>query len=871
MEIQSPPKWPLKLLRFLLRKEYLEEIEGDLEELYQEALLTNSKQKTNRLYTLEILKLIRPNLLKRLAGSQKLNTYGMLNHHLKIGWRSILRDKLHSAMNVGGLTLGITSAIVLLVFIQYESSFDQFHERTERTFRVVQHNAFPEGEVYWNTTAYPLAAAMRSDLSELELVTQTAGPFKRMFSVEDKVGNTNLFEEDHVLFADNFYPQVFDLEWIAGDQKTALKELNSVVLSQRVARRFFGTEESVIGKTLLLNGKDPLLVTGIVKEARGNSNLRYSMIVPYEFFKFHNKYYANNWSGNYSGNAFVVLPESVAEENFEQKIAAWKDKYLKPEDDERINYFLQPLKEIHTESRYGSSIGSYQMPKSMLTMAFFIALFILIIAIVNFVNLVTAKTMARAKEVGIRKVVGASRFGLVRQFVFEKSMLVSISLLLSLLLSNFLLKLTNDTMAMVNLQLALNWSHSSMILLIGLVTVLLATVYPAFVLSAHQPIKALNNHISGMRGFTIRKLLTVFQFTIVQFFVIAAIIIGLQVSHFNSQELGFSSEAVITVPSNDLEKLEVLKSAMLENPAVQAISFGSGPPMAVEGLQLGTTYRQPHQPEVDGLQSEMKIGDLSYLKFYDLHLIAGKNFTSNKQGFDEFIVNETLIKSMNWTKEEALGKKLRINEGEATIIGVVQDFHNNSLQNEISPVVFLNWTYFQNKAFINVSNMSSTALYEIEKTWSSIFPSAVFSYSFLDESIAREYALEQVIFDGFTIASIIVIVIGALGLIGLMSFITASKTKEVGIRKVLGASFSSIVLFFSKEFTWLIVLAFVLATPIVYYLTDQWLQDFEYQISLSPWMFLAGGLLTYVIASCTSYFQVKKSASVNPVESLKSE
>lgn len=870
-ENSIPPKWPLKLLRFFLKPAYLEEVEGDMEEIYQDSIAEFSKRKADRMYAFEMLKLLRPNLLKRLSGSQRLTQYGMINHHFKIGWRSILRDKLHSAINVAGLTIGTTAAIIIMIFVQYESSFDAFHQKAEKTYRVVQHNKFPQGEVFWNSTAYPLAAAMRSDMPELELVTQAAGPFKRMFSVEDETGNVNLFEEDYVLFADTSYPEVFDLEWLSGNEETALDELNSVVLSQRVASRFFGSQQSVIGKTILLNGKEPLIVTGIVKEATGNSNLQYSMIVPYEFFKFHNPYPSGNWSGNYGGTTFVVLPEQVAAPAVEQKLASWKGKYLKPEDDERISYFLQPLKEVHTESKYGSTIGSYQMPKAMLTTAFFIAIFILAIAIVNFVNLVTAKATARAKEVGIRKVVGASRFGLINQFILEKTILVSIALLLSILLSGFLLNVINNTMSVVNLRLALVWADAYFILLIGGITILLATIYPAFVLSAHPPIAALKNEMSRMRGFSVRKLLTVFQFTIVQFFVIAAIIIGIQLNYFNSQELGFSSEAVISVPANDFEKVEVLRNALSENSTVHSVAFGSGPPMAVNGYQLGTTYRLPHQSKQESFQAEMKIGDLSYLSFYDLKLIAGKNFSSSKQGFNEFIVNETLLKSMNWTKEEALGKKLRINEGEATIIGVVQDFHNNSLQREIGPVVFLNWTYFQNNAFIRVSNVSPTSLYEIEKIWSSIFPSEVYSYSFVDDSIEREYALERMVFNGFTIFSVLVVFIGALGLIGLMSFITLRKTKEVGIRKVLGASFSSIVLFFSKEFTWLIIIAFVLATPIAYYLTNQWLQDFEYSIDLSAWMFLAGGLLTFAIAILVSFFQVRKSASVNPVDSLRSD
>ncbi|MEQ9404712.1 MAG: ABC transporter permease [Cyclobacteriaceae bacterium] len=869
--IQQPPKWPLRILRFFLKDEYLEEVEGDLEEVYHDVLETHTSVKAGRMYTTEVIKLLRPVLVKRLSGNQKLTQYGMIRHQLKIGWRNILRDKVHSLINVAGLTIGTTAAIILFIFIKYESGFDGFHQLADRTYRVVQHTNFPEEEVFWNTTAYPLAAAIREDFSEVELVTQTAGPFKRMFSVEDETGDINLFEEDHVLFADEWYPQVFDLEWIAGDKKTALSDLNSVVLSERVAARFFGTSQSVIGRIISLNGKDQLKVTGVVKNAPGNSNLRYSMIVPYEFFKFHNNYFANNWSGNYGGTAFVVLPDPANETNIESRLESWKGKYLDPEDNQRIHYFLQPLKEIHTEALYGSTIGSYQMPATFLNTAIFIAVFILAIAIVNFVNLVTAKAGSRAREVGIRKVVGASKTGLVRQFILEKGILIAFTLFFSIGLTHLLLDQLNHLMAIVNLQLELTWNDAALISLIGIVTILLATTYPAFVLSSFRPIQIFNKTAGRFRGFSLRKSLTVFQFTIVQFFVIAAIIVGIQVNHFRNQELGFTSEAIITTPVMDGEKIEVLKSSLLANPNVKDVAVGSGPPMAVEGMQLGTTYRLPHNAEADGLQAEMKVSDLNYLDFYGLELVTGRDFVQNKHPFDEFIINETLLKSMNWTAEEALGKRLQINEGEATIVGVVKDFHNNSLQHQIGPVIFINWTFLLDETAIRMAATNPLALYEVEQIWSEQFPDKVYSHHFLDDSIAREYAMESLIFNGFTIFSVLVVFIGILGLLGLMSFITLQKTKEVGIRKVLGASFSNIFLFFSKEYIMLILIAFILAIPAVWYLMNQWLEDFVYRIDLSVWMFVAGGVLTLLVAGMTSFFQIAKTASVNPVESLRNE
>ena len=866
----EPPKWPLSLLRFFIRNEYLEEIEGDMEEVYQDYLNTYSVKRTNRLYVLETLKLLRPNLMQRIRGLSRFSNYLLLRHYLKIGWRSIKKDKVSTAINISGLTMGLTVFLVLFVFVKYESGFDHFHRLVNRTYRVVQHTQYPEEELHWNTTAYPLAAALREDFQNVELVTQAAGPFDRVFSVEDETGKIHLYESDFVLFVDPFYPEVFDLEWIHGDPTTALNELNSAVLTERVAKRYFGESSEAIGKSIMLNAKDELVVTGVIKDAPGNSNLRYEILVPYEFFKHHNTYFANNWSGNYQGTTFVVLPQSGSVEEIETAFVPWKKKYLDPEDDQRINYFLQPLRSIHTESFYGSSPGSYTMPQWVLDAAMFVGVFILIIAIVNFVNLVTARAGLRSREVGIRKAIGGSRANLIKQFIFENVILVFITLGLSVLAAEFVLDFLNQALAILNLKLILTWNDTGFVLIAGFVTILLSTIYPALVLSSYKPIEALKNEIS-FKGTKLRKSLTVFQFSIVQVFIIASIIVSSQMEFFKNKNLGYSSEAILIAPIPSFEELEVFKASILSDSKFESVSFGSGPPMAVDGRQLGTTFRLPHQTEVDGFHAEMKIGDPNYLDFFGLELIAGRNFRENKRRFDEFIVNETVLKTMNWTPEEALGKKLTINEGEATIVGVVRDFHNNSLQREITPVILMNWEYIQNFAFIKSAGSNSSQLIRLEEIWKTSFPTSVYSYWFFDDSIEREYALEQLILKGFTIFSILVVLIGSLGLFSLMSFITLRKTKEVGIRKVLGASISQIVVFFSKEFTFLIALAFIVATPIVYYFMDAWLQDFVYRVDLSAWMFIIGGLLTMVVAALASFFQIARAVTINPIETLSTE
>lgn len=870
----QPPKRALRFLRWFCREDYLEEIEGDLVEVFGKEVEV-SPRKAKWKFAWSVLLYFRPGFIRNWESSTFKNT-SMVQHYFKIGGRQLLKNKTFSAINIFGLSVGIACCLILLVFVEYESSFDNFHPYANHSYRIVQHTKYPDQTLYWNTTAYPLAEALRSDFNELELVTQTAGPFQRFFTLDNGSKEAFQFESDYVLFVDSYYPQVFDLTWLAGDKNSAFEQPNSIVLTQTIAEKVFGknvNSQSILGKTILLAGKDPMQVTGLVKDVPGNSNLRYEMLVPYEFFKQNNPYPASNWSGNYGGTTFVVVSEQKTAEDIESSISFWKKKYLNQDDDSRISYKLQPLAEIHTETIYGNSPGSYTMSGSLLRTARYVGIFILLIAIGNFVNLVTAKSVIRAKEVGIRKTIGSTRFDLFKQFTLENTLLVAISVIFALGISVFLISEANAVFSVINLQLKLKWTDVGLILGLGVITVLLGTAYPAFILSAFKPLQIIKNDLplTRTRGVSVRKAVTVFQFAVVQLFVIATIIVAVQMDLFRNKSLGFDSEAVLMIPVPQADKIEIFKNQLNQNPEVKDITIGSGPPMAINGFQLGSRFRTSDMPESEGHETELKIGDSNYMEFYRLELLAGRNFKDNNANFDEFIVNERLLKSFGWTPEEAIGRKLTINEGEATVIGVARDFHNISLQHDISPCIIINWEYFKDQAFVKLSKINPEVIQSLEKSWKDTFTTAVFKYEFVDDSIAREYFVETLSYKGFTLFSIIAIIIGSLGLIGLMTFITTQRTKEVGIRKVLGASVTEIVLFFSKEFTVLIGIAFAVALPIAYFLMQHWLEDFTYRIEMSWWMFLGGGFLTLLIAALSSVFQATKAALANPINSIKTE
>ncbi len=797
----------------------------------------------------------------------------MFKHNLKIGWRNILRKKSTSTINIVGLSTAAAVCLLTVIFYRYETSFDHHHELSEHTYRVVQTTQRPDAELYWGTTAYPLAAALRSDFPDFEFVTQTAGPMQRLFGYKNSNSGKVLFEEGHVLFADEYYPQVFDFDWIAGDPATALNEPNAVIITEKVAQKSFGEHfdpSTAIGEVLLLNNKDQLIVKGIIENNRPNINLKANMIVSYEFFKKHNPYPTGNWSGNYQGTTFVVVNNLAQSSEIGRKINDWKKKYLNQDDDEIISYGLQPLPEIHTETKYGATPGGYQIAKSTLDVSLMVAFFILVIAIINFVNLVTANATIRAKEVGVRKALGGGKSIIIGQFVTENALLVGLSFILAIGIAYFSLNYLNDFLQIINLELSFQPSDIAIALAFCVLVILLTTVYPSFILSSFNPTKALYNREAGeSKGVGLRKGLTFFQFTIVQVFVIAAIVVGMQLQYFNTKSLGFDSDKVVSIPIPYPEGMDVFMNELKTLNGVGEVSIGSGPPMAVENFALGTRFRLPHQGKNDGLGAEMKIVDSTYLELFHIPLVAGRNIRINKDRFDEFVVSKSLVTSLGWTPEEAIGERLTINEGEATIVGVIDDFHNHSLQNEKTPVVLLNWRAFQWRAMIKVSAFDN--LIGIEEKWAQQYPEQIFSYSFVDDSIAKEYVIEQMIYTGFKFFSALVILIAALGIFGLISFLTLQKRKEIGIRRVLGASIAEILVLFNKQFSFLILLAFVTAVPLVWYAMNQWLDSFTYRINLSLWMFVAGGVITFILGSSVAVMKSYRAATLNPAESLKDE
>jgi putative ABC transport system permease protein len=816
----------------------------------------------------------------------------MWKNYFKIAIRNLLRNRVYTLINILGITLGISAAVVIYVILSNEANFDSFHTKAPNTYRIVQHNHTADGMQFWNTTAYPLADALRQDFPGLT-VTQAAGPVSSVLSAESGSA-IRRFEEDKVLFADEHYLSVFDFEdifpgesfWIAGNPATAFAHPNSVVLTQSAAERYFTNDVSrqkeVVGKTLRINDNDILVITGVIKDLPPNTSLSFDVLIPFEYFKTKNEFQATNWSGNYQGTTFVVLPEHTNPIDFQDALTSVKKKHLSPEDNKRIEYVLQPLDEVHTNTLYGSSPGSYVVGKEVLIGLLSLALFIVIIACINYVNLATAQSLKRTREVGVRKVLGASAKQLFVQYMSEAFLITLLASIVSFFIAGLAIDFINRELSFVHF----NLSFDRNFLLFGIVVLLSITVisgcYPSLALSKQPPAHVLKNRVApSKRGFSIRQLLIVFQFSIAQLLIAATIIVASQMHFFRSKDLGYNKEAVLTVniPDSDADKKEAFRQRLKQRPEIEYISFSSGAPTPYS-RQYGTRFRLPYEPVEMMREAEMKMVDPEYMAVYGLKMAAGSWVTgANKtEGFNGLVVNEALARMLVEDPEELIGKQLTINEGEAPVIGVVKDFHNNGLQDAITPCVFLYWgPGFLDEASILLADHAientdlKMALNVIKTSWKEVYPEEIFAFEFLNESLEQHYRVENLIYKAFRIASGIAIFIGCLGLYGLVSFVVVQRTKEVGIRKLLGASLINILQLLSLDFIKLVYVAVLIATPLAWYFMHHWLQDFTYRISLEWWHFLGAGALTMGIALCTVGYQALRVAKANPVKNLRTE
>jgi putative ABC transport system permease protein len=804
----------------------------------------------------------------------------MIKNYLKTAWRNLLHNKSYATINIVGLAVGIAACMLIFLIVKYETSFDTFHTKKNHIYRVMtlQHN--PDGIAYISGVPFPTAASLRLDFPQLKQVATILKSSETLLSLnDDKTNTVKKFKESDTYFTEPQFFDVFDFTWLAGDKKTALNDPNTVVLTQTEAEKFFGDWKTAMGKTIKLNNITNLKVTGILNDPPANTDFPLKVIISYVSTKDKEGSYAGSvtdWGSIYGENyCFVVLPDNQNVSQFNNQLTGFVKKHITA-GTIKEEMQLQPLTDMH----YNANVGTYTQgtfSHQIIDAIALIGLFLLIIACVNFINLATAQAVNRSKEVGIRKVLGSTREQLVFQFISETFLITVAAILIGVTVTFLALPYFNNLLD-IKLSTAFLADPAVIFFIISLLIIVtfLAGFYPAMVLSGFNPIAALKNKIaaSSTNGVSLRRGLVVLQFCIAQVLIIGTLVIISQMNYFKNKSLGFNKDAVITVglpnDSVSLTHINTLHDELLQQPGIKDVSFSFTTPS--DGSNWGSGFTYDNAAKQADFQANMKFADAEYFKLYHLQMAAGRPYIKTDT-INEIVVNETLLKKLGVVNpNDAINKYISVQGKKGLIVGVVKDFNVGSLKGQIPPVIMASYRNVYQVINIKVqsADMKQT-LSSIEHLWNSTFPDYVYEYKFLDEKIADFYKSDTQLSQLYKIFAGIAIFISCLGLYGLISFMAVQRIKEVGIRKTLGASVSSIVYLFSKEFTILIIVAFAISAPVGWFIMHKWLLTFTYRYPFGPGVFLISIAASVIIAWLTVGYKALKAALTNPVKSLRSE
>ncbi|HRH48722.1 MAG TPA: ABC transporter permease [Panacibacter sp.] len=815
----------------------------------------------------------------------------MFKNYFKTAFRSLTRNRSYSIINIAGLAVGIAVCMMIFIIIQFQTGFDDFHTKKDRVYRVLTeyHHADDATTAYGKDVPFPMPEGLKTGFPQIEQIAPIFASHDDQLLIPDDNGTTvKTFKEAKGVFftAPSFF-KMFDFPMLSGSYES-LKEPNNVLLTKEMAEKYFGDWKTAIGKTIKLelggylfeHGTEVLKVSGILATIPANTDFQLKIVVAYGTgFTGSIMATSTDWEDrtNAGFGCYIMLPQNVSVDHFNQQLRAYSAKVQSPEN--KDSHIVQPLTAVHYDTQTGN-YSNKAISRQLLNVLWLIAAFILLIACVNFINLSTAQAVNRAKEVGVRKVLGSNKSQLQLQFIVETFLIVIGAVLLAAVITMLALPYVNQ---LLELSLSFNiLSNPAIILFLVTVTIVvtaLAGFYPSIILSRFNPINALKSKItaSTAKGISLRRGLVVFQFIIAQALIIGTFIIIQQMSYFMNQPLGFDKDAIINVPfrvdSLRISKLDYLQNKLLQVNGVQAVSFSSNTPVE-DGNDTWSTFKFNHAIKEEDFKVITKFADNGYVPAYKLQLVAGRNLQPSKYT-QEFLVNESLVKSLGFKKpEEILNKEISIwgDKIKCPVVGVLKDFNDRSFRNDLAPLLITtnNTMYSQATLKLDTKNISAT-LESVKTIWEQTFPNFVYEYRFLDDKIASFYKQENQLAQLYKIFAAIAIFLSCLGLYGLASFMAVQRIKEVGIRKVLGATTANIVYLFSKEFVLLISIAFLIATPLTWYFMNTWLQDYVYRIDISWWIFFAGGAASIIIALATISFRAIKAAIANPVKSLRTE
>jgi ABC-type antimicrobial peptide transport system permease subunit len=806
----------------------------------------------------------------------------MFIFYFKSAWKTFTHRKGYNLLNIIGLSTGLAACLVIFLILQHEFSYDRYHKNADRVYQLASSYWSPAGQSYQISAPFDAARALRHDYPQVKFTEiYITGSTQITVMKNASSAGDQKYIEDRVFYAEPALFNLFDVQWLSGDASVLAND-NSVVLSRGIAEKYFGRWQEATGKYIRLDNKITVQVAGIISDPPGNTDYSFQVVSSYQSFLNNHKafnydqLYGWGWSVT-NHQVYALVPEKTDVAALNKNLAGFLPRYYKQDTSmEKTVFFIRPLSEVHFDTRFANN-GDHTSSKSSLYTLGLIALLILAMACTNFVNLSTALSMQRSKEVGVRKVMGGTRWQLVLQTLADTGVVVFISLAIALLLASLCLPYVKYVSQVEQPLRLLSGATLFFLPVIWIATTLLAGIYPALQLSHFSPINTLRFSLTGPRvgGLFLRRILVVLQFSSSQLLVIATLVALSQMNFIRKADMGVTRDTVVLVKgvndSSFLSNRGAFRDELGLVADVRSVSMISDAPPSGQGWDSDFGYDNIQAPQ--SFFVRLKFGDASYGKTFGLKMAAGEWYPENDTA-GQAVINETLAhKLVQGDVGKIIGKKIRVGEGKwRTITGVVRDFKNASLKEGIPPNIIIQNKRFQMMTAIRLrSNNPGRSLAGIEKVWKKYFPEHVFNSTFMDEDIEKFYRQEQRLSITYNIATVLAILISCLGLYGLVSFMALQKTKEVGIRKVLGATIADIVYLFSKEFTILVGIAFLIAAPVGYWLMQRWLQNFVYRIEISPGIFFATLFISMGLAWVSVGYKSIGAAMVNPAKSLKTE